>query len=62
MRLIRLDGEWQNIQPMQTPRRWFAAVNCNKVVYAISGQYGKKTQIDQKVWKNMILLKINGNM
>ena len=41
-RLSDLDGEWQNIQPMQTPRRWFAAVNCNGVVYVIGGQSGKE--------------------
>ena len=26
-----LEGSWQNIQPMQTPRHFFAAVNCNGV-------------------------------
>ena len=41
-RLTDLDGEWQNIQPMQTPRQFFAAVNCNGVVYAIGGMYGKE--------------------
>ena len=35
--LADLKGTWQNIKPMQTPRREFAAVNCNEVVYAIGG-------------------------
>ena len=41
-RLTHLDGEWQNVQPMQTPRGWFAAVNYNGVVYAIGGQSGEE--------------------
>ena len=28
----------ENNQPMQTSRRWFAAVNCDGMIYAISGQ------------------------
>ena len=31
---------WENIKPMQTPRRWFAAVNCDGEIYALGGQHG----------------------
>ena len=41
-RLGNLNEVWQNIQPMQTQRAWLAAVNCNGVVYAIGGRFGKK--------------------
>ena len=33
---------------MQTPRRWFASVNCNGVVYVIGGQSGKKNSTTLK--------------
>ena len=40
-KLNHFDGEWQSIQPMQTPiRKWLAAVNCDGVVYAIGGESG----------------------
>ena len=28
---------WQVIQSMQIPRKWFSAVNCSGIVYAIGG-------------------------
>ena len=31
-------ASWENIKPMQTPRRWLAAVNCDGEIYAIGGQ------------------------
>ena len=37
-RLRSLDGEWENVAPMLTPRRRFAAVSLNGYVYAIGGQ------------------------
>ena len=36
-RLRDLSGQWEYIQPMQTPRYAFAAVNCNGFIYAIGG-------------------------
>ena len=30
-------GAWQHVQPMQTPRTEFAAVNCMNAIYAIGG-------------------------
>ena len=47
-RLTHLNGKWQNIQPMQSPRRWFAAVNCNGVVYATGGQSEKENSTTLK--------------
>ena len=65
--LADLNGTWQNIQPMQRPRRKFAAVNCNGVVYAIGG-YGEifwtrhlksveKYDRDANRWKNVAEMK-----
>jgi len=37
-RLDHLNKNWINFEPMQTPRIWFSAVNCDGVVYAIGGR------------------------
>ena len=37
-RLRVLNGNWENIEPMQTPRCEFAAVNCDNIIYAIGGR------------------------
>ena len=60
-RLTHLDGEWQNIEPMQTPRRWFAAVNCIGVVYAIGGKSGKENLVRLKSVEKYDSTEINGN-
>ena len=36
-RLSGLNQTWKFVSPMQTPRRWFAAVSCDDVIYAIGG-------------------------
>ena len=36
-RLNGLDQVWKSVSSMQTPRRWFAAVSCNDVIYVIGG-------------------------
>ena len=38
-RLIDVDKEWEEVQPMMSPRSLFAAVNCNEEIYVIGGQY-----------------------
>ena len=37
-RISNLQRNWEEIAPMQIPRRWFAAVVCNGIIYAIGGQ------------------------
>ena len=37
-KLCNVDGVWQHVQSMQTPRREFASVNCLGDIYAIGGQ------------------------
>ena len=39
-RLRDLNAAWEFVRPMQTPRRWFAAVDCNGEIYAIGGRSG----------------------
>ena len=40
-RTKNLKEKWHQIQSMQTPRQWFAAVHCNELIYAISGRSGE---------------------
>ena len=37
-RIKNLDGSWEQSQSLQRARQWFAAVNCDNVIYAIGGQ------------------------
>ena len=37
-KLCNVDGVWQHVQPMQTPRCEFASVNCLGDIYAIGGR------------------------
>lgn len=47
-------SNWKFIEPMLTPRMWFAAVWCNNEIYAIGGQageHGKTTRKDVEKYK-----------
>ena len=49
-RTANLKEQWEQIQPMQMPRKWFSAVSCNEAVYAIGGtsDKGKPTNTVEK--------------
>ena len=34
-RLSEVKSVWEDVQSMQLPRKWFAAVNCNGIMFAI---------------------------
>ena len=44
-RISKLSEDWGEIQSMQIPRRWFASVICNGIIYAIGGQTDCKENI-----------------
>ena len=44
-RIGNLRDDWEEIQSMQTPRRWFAAVICNKIIYVVGGETDCKQKI-----------------
>ena len=41
-RISNLQRNWEEIASMQIPRKWFAAVICNKTIFAIGGQTDSK--------------------
>ena len=48
-RISKLSEDWGEIQSMQMPRRWFASVICNGIIYAIGGQTDCKEKITTEV-------------
>ena len=47
-RLDDLNGQWREVQPMNTPRHLFAAVACRGFVYAIGGYSTKREKTVEK--------------